>query len=180
MATKTEKPPIEFLRKYFAYDKDTGGIIRIPGQVNSLGRPVNKGVNKPVAGRDAEGYLRTWVVYGGKQHNIKAHQLAWALHYGKWPVGIIDHINRNKSDNRIENLRIVNENVNAANRKTNRSLPVGVSVTRNKAGIPYGFRVNCCFLGKKLRADCKTLEQAIAKRKEMEDQLFPSGTKQTN
>jgi hypothetical protein len=37
---------------------------------------------------------------------MKAHRIAWAIHYGEWPEAEIDHINRNKDDNRIENLRV--------------------------------------------------------------------------
>jgi hypothetical protein len=36
---------------------------------------------------------------------VKAHQLVWFLETGNWPNVLIDHINGNPSDNRIENLR---------------------------------------------------------------------------
>lgn len=36
---------------------------------------------------------------------IMAHRLAWFLHYGSWPEGELDHINRIGDDNRIANLR---------------------------------------------------------------------------
>jgi hypothetical protein len=43
------------------------------------------------------------------------HVLVWVYHYGP-PNGLIDHINRNPLDNRIENLRIVTVSQNALNR----------------------------------------------------------------
>ena len=46
---------------------------------------------------------------------VKAHQLSWFMHHGVWPTGVIDHINGNPSDNRIENLRDVTAQVNAQN-----------------------------------------------------------------
>ena len=36
---------------------------------------------------------------------IYAHRAAWAISYGEWPKGDIDHINGDRADNRIANLR---------------------------------------------------------------------------
>lgn len=58
----------------------------------------------------------------------KAHRLMWFYVYGKWPKEL-DHINRNKSDNRIVNLREVTHSQNSANtgiRKNNTSGLTGV------------------------------------------------------
>ncbi len=58
-----------------------------------------------------------------------AHRLAWLYHYGTFPENEIDHINRNKSDNRIENLRDVDRITNAINKdlqSNNTSGVVGV------------------------------------------------------
>lgn len=44
-----------------------------------------------------------------------SHRLAWAIHYGEWPNGEIDHINGDKSDNRISNLRCVDRSKNIQN-----------------------------------------------------------------
>jgi len=46
---------------------------------------------------------------------IKMHRAAWALFYGRWPTEI-DHLNGNKTDNRIENLREVSRGENDQNR----------------------------------------------------------------
>jgi len=43
------------------------------------------------------------------------HRLAWFFVTGDWPTGIIDHINQAKNDNRIENLRDVDYEVNNTN-----------------------------------------------------------------
>ena len=45
-----------------------------------------------------------------------AHRLAWLHVYGSWPKDQIDHINRNRSDNRIANLREVSSKQNHQNR----------------------------------------------------------------
>ncbi len=57
----------------------------------------------------------------------KAHRLAWLYTHGEWPKGLIDHINGNKADNRICNLRDVFADGNSQNvRKPN---------VRNKSGF---------------------------------------------
>jgi len=44
------------------------------------------------------------------------HRLIWTYHYGEIPMDfVVDHINRDKTDNRIENLRIANIGVNTIN-----------------------------------------------------------------
>lgn len=58
-----------------------------------------------------------------------AHRLAWFYVHGKWPEYTIDHKNRNKSDNRVANLRDIEHCENARNvtiRKTNTSKVTGV------------------------------------------------------
>ena len=60
----------------------------------------------------------------------KAHRLAWFYVYGSWPNDQIDHINRNKTDNRIANLREVTNKQNqqnASKRSDNTSGHPGVS-----------------------------------------------------
>jgi hypothetical protein len=46
----------------------------------------------------------------------RAHRLIWIYHYGDIPESLqIDHINRIRNDNRIENLRIVSQSLNIMN-----------------------------------------------------------------
>ena len=52
--------------------------------------------------------------YLGKKYTL--HRVIWELHNGVIPKGkIVDHINRDKFDNRIENLRLVDCSQNSAN-----------------------------------------------------------------
>ena len=62
---------------------------------------------------DAHGYRQISVC--GKKY--KAHRLVWLWFYGEWPSKVIDHINRNKDDNRIWNLRDVSQKVNTQRRR---------------------------------------------------------------
>lgn len=54
------------------------------------------------------------------------HRLIWVWHHGEIPSGMwVDHINQNKRDNRIENLRLVNWVKNLRN-----------TPAKNKTGLP--------------------------------------------
>lgn len=44
-----------------------------------------------------------------------AHRLVWLYYHGRWPINRIDHINHNKDDNRLENLREATLAQNAQN-----------------------------------------------------------------
>ncbi|MNF85954.1 AP2 domain protein [compost metagenome] len=71
------------------------------------------------------GYLRA--VVDGERHMV--HRIVWALHHGKWPEGIVDHIDGVRLNNRIENLRSVDHQQNMRNQKlpaTNTSGFIGV------------------------------------------------------
>lgn len=57
------------------------------------------------------GYLRVMI----DQRSHKAHRLAWLLANGEWPQAHIDHINRNRSDNRLGNLRVATTSENRQN-----------------------------------------------------------------
>ena len=80
---------------------------------------------------DKAGYLCIRV--NGKSY--KAHRLAWLYVSGNLPTGEIDHINGDKADNRIVNLRDVTKSVNQQNRKFVR----GYSRDRNRWKAQIGF-----------------------------------------
>lgn len=62
-----------------------------------------------------------------KNKTLRLHRVLWFWYYGEWPKGFIDHINHDRSDNRIENLRDVSNRENCSNRKNpNKSGIVGV------------------------------------------------------
>lgn len=76
--------------------------------------------------REPDGYLSVRI--HGKKY--QAHRVIWALYYGEWPEGDIDHRNRRKYDNRIRNMRIASTIENGQNRSVgsnNKSGHVGVS-----------------------------------------------------
>ena len=60
---------------------------------------------------ETTGYIRIWI--DEKIHH--AHRLAWLYMYGKFPKEQIDHINHERSDNRIINIREVTIRENGKN-----------------------------------------------------------------
>lgn len=64
-----------------------------------------------------------------------AHRVCWALHFGEWPSFMLDHIDNNRQNNRISNLRpaTLRENCrNSSASKRGTSKYLGVSWNRSK------------------------------------------------
>lgn len=60
---------------------------------------------------DGDGYRMSSVLHV----KVKAHRVAWAIHYGETPSCFLDHINTIKDDNRISNLRLASNSENMCN-----------------------------------------------------------------
>jgi hypothetical protein len=63
--------------------------------------------------------------------SIRAHWLAWLVTHGEWPAKELDHINRNRDDNRIANLRTCSRAENAQNRAS------GVAPSKYGRGVYF-------------------------------------------
>lgn len=87
--------------KGYKYDPKSGNIISRKGKIK-----------KPTKGL---GYVHIQTLCKKNRIEILGHQYAWYMYYGSVPNNFIDHINRNPSDNRIENLRIVTPQQNTFN-----------------------------------------------------------------
>lgn len=91
-------------------------------------RGASRRTDKPIGSLNQDGYKRTRLKINDVTRDYTIHRLVWWLHNNEWP-DIIDHVNRDRSDNRIENLRTANGRENSQNcnpRKRNQSGYVGV------------------------------------------------------
>ena len=101
-----------------------------------------------------------------KNKRYPVHRLIWKLLKEDWPKNQIDHINQNRLDNRIENLREVSNqenNKNSTLRKTNKSGFNGISWCKDTKSWRASITVN----GKNINLGrYKYLDDAIIIRKE--------------
>lgn len=161
------------IRALVDYCPDTGRFVwrTRPASMfenNGRGTPEGKcaGWNGRYAGREAfarindKGYFCGAI--NGYQH-VLAHRVAWLWWHGEVP-GILDHINRNRADNRIANLRPATRWLNARNRGIDLSSvnnPVGIRV--HAEGYSYGAHVT--WFGRVIELGrFDTIEEAIAAR----------------
>ena len=90
------------------------------------------------------------------------HRLVWLLHTGTLPSKLLDHVDRNKKNNAIENLREATASENGRNQNCN-----GYTFFKNAYVASIGINGKNHYLGR-----FKTPEEAIAVRKEAEKRYF--------
>lgn len=125
-------PDLALLHECFEYRPETGDLVwKARPQHHFRSEPASRTFNTRYAGRavrakDSCGYYMVDV----NRRSYKAHRLIYTMMIGPIPDGLqVDHINGDRADNRLENLRLVTSAVNARNRrmrKDNRSGVTGV------------------------------------------------------
>jgi hypothetical protein len=107
-------------------------------------------VKGKIAGHSGGRYIRISI----KDRAYSAHRLAWLYIHKEWPKYTIDHINGDKMDNRISNLRDVLIRVNASNKpchrngtKTSKYLGVSWDTTQQRWRPRIHFNGKLVYLG---------------------------------
>ena len=95
------------LKELYHYDANTGQFTRL----------LANGRWRDRVGAIHYGYLSIKIDH----KHYKAHRLAWLYVHGEWPNDGIDHINGDKVDNRISNLRAATPAQNKQNARKARS-----------------------------------------------------------
>lgn len=133
----TIKPlDLNYVNDRLKYDPNTRIFIwkRHP----DLGKQNNRCADKP-AGTICNGYVVIRINGSG----YYAHHLAWLIHTGDWPKIEIDHKDRNRSNNRINNLHDVTTRQNLLNRSIYKHNTSGVrGVYWNKRNLKWHAQIN--------------------------------------
>lgn len=121
------------LIKLLDYDPDTGSLLwrkrgRWVVSDGYMGEQGRKTFNRKFPGRVALNSICSVGYRHGSifQRSLYAHRVIWVMIYGNEPIGQIDHINRDRTDNRLLNLRDVSHKQNGRNQKLREGNTTGV------------------------------------------------------
>lgn len=121
----SKKPDIEFVRKWFGYDPNTGRLIRKLKLSDCLDDlvPLDK---------------RIWFL----GNRFPYSHIVWVVHYGKWPDNMIDHRDHDQLNFKIDNLREATQNQNQHNKQMRNPRGKGVALdTTNYRTKPWMARI---------------------------------------
>jgi hypothetical protein len=97
-----------YITANYKYNPHTGVISKWGKPVGTVRKKDMHIVLSILYGRLSDGTQLTYATY--------AHQVAWYMTYGEWPHMLIDHIDRDGTNNRIDNLRLATPAQNARNK----------------------------------------------------------------
>lgn len=110
----------EEVRARLSYDPETGTFVWNPRPIL---KPQHKSWNTRYAGRVAGCYKKhnLYVTINIDGRHYHAHRLAWLVVYGYWPESEIDHINCDRQNNKISEIREATKSQNLCNRPRQRN-----------------------------------------------------------
>jgi HNH endonuclease/AP2 domain len=137
MPTAKPLPPAEYLKECFSYDSETGVLhwkVRPLAHFSDTQHMTawnTRYAGRPVGHVARNGYIGTHLP---KQCAL-AHRVVWAMCYGDPALSQIDHIDGDRANNRIGNLRLATASENSHNsrmRKHNKHEAKGVCYDKNR------------------------------------------------
>lgn len=160
------KDDLEFyydISRYIEYDPLNGSLVWKDHYCNNtksrlVGHQITYLMNK--------GYIS--LVFRGKRY--LGHRIAWLLHYKVLPKKCIDHINGNRTDNSIINLREATVKENNRNVSAKKNNELGIKGIKNESGK---YRARIFVDGKHINLGLfADLQNAINARREAEELHF--------
>ncbi len=152
------KPTQPELKKIVKYNPKTGIFTWL---ISTNNRAL---IGSEAGCKDGCGYIK--IMVNGKQEY--AHRLAWLYVNGYFPENDIDHINRDKSDNKISNLRHVSHRCNTRNCKVAANSKTGVTGVTVSSRTPGWFSYIYIDYGKIYLGFFKNFKDAVEARWEAE------------
>ena len=161
-----------YINENFRYEPDTGLIYwKKPKQKSGTKRKLDK----PVGCYSSNGYLKIPMNFNKHEWRIRAHRVAWYLYYGKVPSSILDHIDHNKTNNKINNLRETNSSTNARHssiqkaklKKRAEGNCIGVTKHRKYSNAKKPYQVRLVIDGKKVNFGSYATMVEAAKARDM-------------
>lgn len=153
-------PTQERLQQVLVYDPDTGVFKWLPGSGKNQSR--------------VAGYLYPRTRYRVIHIDgvfIVAHRLAWLWCYNCCPVCDVDHINGDREDNRIANLRLASRSENNANCSVRSHSKSGVKGVRWHRGNGM-WQARLTRNGKEVVAYRRSIEEAAEAYKQMAEDAW--------
>lgn len=128
-------------------------------EVSDMGQ-IRNSKGKTLGSIGSDGYVHLITKKSGKYVNVRVHKIIWKAFKGDVPDGYeIDHINGNKSDNRINNLQLLNHKDNTIKSLKTSSGIIGINWDKTKQRWSAQITLN----GKRYK---------VGHRKTIEDALF--------
>ena len=155
MPQRKPLPPAQRLWELYDYKPLTGELVlRV-----KRGRPTQLSTRRLYRGVTVDGV------------SYQAHRVIWKWIHGQEPGDFLDHINRNKHDNRIWNLREVTSGENVANKDHHERRPWG---TKGYHWSEYvgRWKVRVTWKGKMRQKNCATEEEAQFWVRKFRDEMW--------